>query len=268
MDVQERRRDRRIPLDSVLLPFLGSREEDQACFEYLPLDISLHGLGIAIPQWVVNREKLREGDLINLNVPFELQGQTFRQGKIVWTRWDDSMQAQVSGIYLEKQMPPNYPIYFSFETSKVVLTSKEISMEDLLLRVLKDSMLLKKGVSIYFKHLIPYFSRITGYPSKDYSTLKEIFLNDIKIRIMEHKDRLDELYQIFSKTNGNYGAIAKHLNLEDLRDMIESEIYLEVIKITFESDAALQYLLAIKELEKKLYYNYNAIVMIYIQSLC
>ena len=55
--------------------------------------------------------------------------------------------------------------------------------------------------------------------------------------------------------------------MEDLREIIESEIYIEIIKITFESDAALQYLLAIKELEKKLYYNYNTIVMIYIQSL-
>jgi hypothetical protein len=267
MDLQEKRREPRIPLDSVRLPFIGSREEDQACFEYLPLDISLHGLGIAIPQWVVNREKLHKGDLINLNVPFELQGQTFQQGKIVWTRWDEAMQAQVSGIYLEKQIPPNYPIHFSLETATIVLPTKDTSMENLFLRVLKDSMLLKKGVSIYFNHLIPYFSRITGYPSRDYATLKEIFLNDIKSKIIEHKDKIDELYQLFSQSHGNNEAIAKHLNLEALRDMIESEIYIEVIKITFESDAALQYLLAIKELEKKLYYNYNTIVMIYIQSL-
>jgi len=267
MNFQEKRREPRIPLDTVLLPFIGSREGDQVSFEYLPLDMSLHGLGIAIPQWVVNREKLHEGDLINLNVPFELQGRTFQQGKIMWTRWSESMQAQLSGISLQKQMPLNYPIYFSLETSKIIHTSQDISMEDLFLRVLKDSMLLKKGVSIYFNHLIPYFSRITGYPSKDYKTLKEIFLNDIKFKIIEHKDKLDELYQIFRRVNGNYGEIAKHINLEDLRDIIESEIYVEIIKITFESDDALQYLFAIKELEKKLYYNYNTIVMIYIQSL-
>ena len=267
MDFQERRREPRIPLDTVLFPFIGSREEDQICFEYLPLDISLHGVGIAIPQWVVNREKLHKGDLVNLNVPFALQGQTFQQGQIMWTRWDDSMQAQVSGIYLQQRVPLNYPIYFSLEASKVVLTSEEISVEDLLQRVLKDAMLLKKGVSIYFNHLIPYFSRITGYPSKDYVTLKEIFLNDIKSKIIEHEEKIKELYRTVSETNGNYEAIAEYLNLEDLREIIESEIYIEVIKITFESDAALQYLLAIKELEKKLYYNYNTIVMIYIQSL-
>lgn len=267
MDFQERRREPRIPLDSVILPFIGSREEDQACFEYLPLDISLHGVGIAIPHWVVNREKLHLGDLINLNVPFELQGKTFQQGKIVWTRWDEAKQAQLSGIYLEKRIPPNYPIYFSLETASIVLPTKDMSMGHLLLRVLKDSMLLKKGVSIYFNHLIPYFSRITGYPTKDYATLKEIFLNDIKSKIIEHKEKIDELYQIFSNANGNYEAIARNLNMEDLREIIESEIYIEVIKITFESDAALQYLLAIKELEKKLYYNYNTMVMIYVQSL-
>ena len=267
MDYAEKRREPRIPLDSVLLPFIGAREEDQACFEYLPLDISLHGVGIAIPQWVVNREKLHVGDLVNLNVPFELQGHTFQQGKIVWTRWDEKIQAQVSGIFLEKRIPPHYPIFFSLETASIVLPTKDMSMGHLLLRVLKDSMLLKKGVSIYFNHLIPYFSRITGYPSKDYATLKEIFLNDIKSRIIDHKEKINELYQQFSQIDWDNGAIAKHLNLEDLREMIESEIYIEVIKITFESDAALQYLLAIKELEKKLYYNYNTIVMVYIHSL-
>jgi len=85
--------------------------------------------------------------------------------------------------------------------------------------------------------------------------------------VIDHKNKLDELYNIFRKAHGNYREIARHLNLEDLRDIIESEIYIEVIKITFESEVALQYLLAIKELEKKLYYNYNTIVLIYIESL-
>jgi hypothetical protein len=267
MGFQEQRRDKRIPLDFVLLPFLGSREEDYACFEYLPLDVSLHGLGIAIPKWLVNRERLQEGDLINLNVPFEMDGKTFRQGKVVWTRWDDSMQAQLSGLSLEKEMPPNYPIYFSLKTSKVFFISQDFSIGDLLLKVLKDSMLLKKGVSIYFNHLIPFFSRITGYPSKDYSKLKEIFLNDIKKNVMDSKNKLNKMYESYCNANGDYKKITKDLNLENLRNLIESEIYIEILKITFESGAALQYLLAIKELEKKLSYNYNTIIMIYIQSL-
>jgi hypothetical protein len=265
MSIEERRRDQRISLDSVLLPFLGSREEDQVCFEYLPMDVSQYGLGIAIPQWVVNRERLREGDLINLNVPFELNGKTLHQGRIVWTRWDDPLQAQISGLALEKEMPPNYPLYFSLETSSIIITAGGISIEDLLLRVLKDSMLLKKGVAIYFKHLIPYFSRITGYPSKDFADLKGMFLNDIKKRVTENQYKINELYESLRNFRINYKEIARYLNLEDLREHIESEIYIEVI--TFESDAAMQYLLAIKELEKKLYYNYNNIVMIYIQSL-
>lgn len=191
MGFQERRLDPRIPLDSVLLPFLGSREEDQVCFQYLPLDVSLHGLKIAIPHWLVKRERLQEGDLINLNVPFELAGKTFHQGKIVWTRWDEAMQAQVSGIFLRKEMPPNYPIYFSLETSRVIFASLEVSIDDLLARVLKDSMLLKKGVAIYFNHLIPYFSRITRYPASDYPALKEIFLDDIKNKVIYHQHKLE-----------------------------------------------------------------------------
>jgi hypothetical protein len=89
--------------------FSGSREEDQVCFEYLPLDVSLHGLGLTIPHWLVNRERLQEGDRINLNVPSALKGKTFHQEKIVWTRWYEALQGQVNGLSLEKEMPPNYP---------------------------------------------------------------------------------------------------------------------------------------------------------------
>jgi hypothetical protein len=49
MNFQERRRGQRIPLDSVLLSFLGSREEEQVCFEYLPLDVSPHSLVLPSP---------------------------------------------------------------------------------------------------------------------------------------------------------------------------------------------------------------------------
>ena len=265
MDFQEKRREPRIRLDTVRLPFLGSRKEDQVCFEYLPLDVSPHGFSIAIPQWLVNRERLQEGDLINLNVPFELNGKTFHQGKVVWTRWGEALEGQIIGMSLEKEMPPSYPLYFSLETSSLV-AAKNVPLEELLLRVLKDSVLLKKGISIYFNHLIPYFSRITGYPSKDYPTLKHTFLNDIKNKIKQHHEKLDELYNLF-KNSANHETIAQHLNLEDLRDLIESEIYIDVMKITFESDAALQYLRAIKDLEYKLYYSYNNIVMVYIESL-
>jgi hypothetical protein len=265
VDFQERRRDQRIHIDSVLFPFLGSREEDHICFEYLPLDLSLHGVRIIIPHWVVNRERLQVSDLINLNIPFELSGKTFHQGRVVWTRWDEALKGQISGLSLEKRMPPSYPLYFSLETSSVV-AAKNVSFEEPLLKVMKDSVLLKKGISIYFNHLIPYFSRITGYPSKEYPTLKHKFLNDIKNKITQHHEKLDKLYNLL-KNSANHKTIAQYVNLEDLRDLIESEIYIDVIKITFESDAALQYLQAIKELEDKLYYSYNNIVMFYIKSL-
>ena len=268
MDSRDRRRETRHAIESVLLPFLGSRDEDQVCFQYLPLNLSRHGVALAIPKWLVARESLKEGDLLNLNVPFIFNKETFHQGRVKWAKWDDDINAQICGLRLEKSMPPHYPVFFSLETSAIVVNLKEFSqLEALFQKVLKDSFLLKKGVLIYFNHLISYFSRVTDYPAKDYPRLKQLFLYDVRNKIEEHQEQLGGLSERFQDMPGGHREIAKHVNLEELRSIMESEIYLEVLKITFDSEVAMRYLESIKELETRLYANYNTIVMIYIQSL-
>lgn len=264
----ENRRETRIEIDSTLVPLLGSREEDNVCFQYLPVDVSVHGVRIALPHWTVTREMLRQDDLINLHIPFDFHGETFGQGKIRWCSWDKVANAQLCGLMLEKRMPIYYPIYFSIDTGEVDLKNHDFkSINDLLLRIIKDTFFLKRGILIYFKHLIPYFSRITGYPAKDYPMLKKLLLVDIKNNIAKNQEFLEELYKTVSSDGEYYKKIASHLDLEELRQHIESEIFLEVFKLTFETESPLQYLLAIKELEKRLYTNYNAIILLYLHSL-
>lgn len=263
-----KRNENRIAINSVNLPFLGTRESDQACFQYLLLDVSLHGARIAIPQWVVNRELIKQDDLVNFHIPFQFNKKYFDQGSIAWSRWDDALQANAYGASFNRESPALYPVFISFETSEISISLQDFpAMEDILVKVLKDSVLLKKGILIYLRHLIPYFSRITKYSPKDYPLLKEFMLDDVRNRILEHLQGLEAIYGDVCEKVRNPSEIPKFIDLESLRTLVESEIHQELFQIAFASESIKPYILAIKKLEKKLCYNYNTVVMIYIRSL-
>ncbi|MBN1103394.1 MAG: PilZ domain-containing protein [Deltaproteobacteria bacterium] len=264
----EKRRHPRVAFESILFPFLGTRADDHACFQYLLLDIGQGGLRIAIPRWLVNREHLVEKEQVNFHLPFRYQGEFMDQGTIVWTKWDEGLDAQVCGIRTEGK--PGIPpfLFFAFEDQKFVTECAEHSCApEILCRVLKDLFLLKKGVLVYLNHLVPYFSRITSYPTDEYPMLKKIFLDDIRTKVREHQEKIEALYDRVAGQDGFGDEISRHLDLEEVRSLVESELYLEVLKTTFQTDAIMPYLNAIKDLEKRLYTRYNSLVILYVQSL-
>ncbi len=268
MDNQDKRPEPRLLLDSILLPFLGCRDEDHVSFQYLPVEISTSGYQIAVPRWVVSRERLQVNDLITLNSPFRFLNHTFFQGRVAWTRWDEALLSQMSGLLLEQEMPPGYPVYFTVQGLNITLNQEQFTaLDDLILELFKDIILLKRGVSIYFKHLIPYFFRISGYSPKEYPHLKDVLLVDIQSKIAEHINKLTGLVAELRATGDLYHHLARLLDLEQLREWVESEISLDLLLITFDSELAGQYLKAIKNLENKLYAIYNNLIMIYTSSL-
>lgn len=42
--MKEDHKEQRFMVDSIILPFLGTRVEDHVCFQYLLVDISYHGI--------------------------------------------------------------------------------------------------------------------------------------------------------------------------------------------------------------------------------
>jgi hypothetical protein len=252
----EQRKEVRKVIDSINLPFLGSKEEDHLCFEYLLIDLSKNGLRIAIPKWVLNREQIKNDDIINFHLPYEIDKIFYDQGKVVWTKWDGRMEAQVCGVSVESSKSIPYP--YSLPANQ---------KENTIISLMKDLVLLKKGVYIYLSHLIPYFSRVTDYSRQEYPQLKTIFLDDVKIKVKEHHIELENLFIKLKNEMTSALDISKFIDLEGLRLTVESEIYVEVFKITFSDEHIMPYLNAIKKLENKLYYNYNIIVMLYVDSL-
>lgn len=266
---EERRKEKRLDIRSINMPFLGSRDIDHSSFQYLILDLSKSGIGFAIPKWVVNREGLRTGGTINFNLPVFVQGSFYKQGEILWTRWDRDMEAQVCGASLVRAQAPLYPVYISLDADAVSVSLDDFTVKEdaILYRVLKDTAFLKKGVEIYVGHLVPFFSRIAKYPPEEYPQLKGFLFSDIRERVREHFEKLENLYTIIYAEKPALADIAKYIDLEELRATIDSEISVDVFMAVFSNENIMPYLKAMKDLEQKLFYNYNIIVLLYLHSL-
>lgn len=268
-DRKDRRRERRFPIDSVLMPFLGTRSGDHAPFQYLVLDISLHGVKIGLPGWTVNRERLAPNTSVSLHAPFTLQDRPFNQGKTVWANWDRASNTQYCGIEMDQSAASSpEAVYFSFKGEQIIIDLENFGCrDDVLVKVLKDAYLLKKGVLIYLRHLVPYFSRSGKYPSEEYPRLREVFFNDVIHQVENHQRILESQCGDVREGCSYQNDIVKTLDLEELRQAMESEINADIFQAIFELESVMQYVNAIKQLEGRLYANYNTLVMLYIQSL-
>lgn len=270
--LSNQRHEERTVIASLVFPFLGSRELDHAFFQYLPIDISPAGLQIIIPNWVVDRDRLRNGDRINLHVPFRFGNAIYNEGVVVWTRWDEEAGGQCCGVAMDQKILAHYPIFIELGAD----SSPSIGLDlqnfktagQLLLQFLKDAILLKKGVRIYLKHLGSYFSRIVDVPSEDYQQLKTFLFEDLDNKVAMNQAKLEALHEVVRGAGDIDKKMARYVDLEELRQMMESEIYIDVLKSAFAAtETGMPLLDAIKTLEKKQYANYNAIVMLYVQSL-
>jgi hypothetical protein len=255
-------------IDSVVLPFLGSRVEDQVCFEYLLTAVDPERVDMVIPRWVVNRERLKVGDTIHFNLPFELDGRPFTRGTVETTQWNEGIESQECSIRLdvEDRIPKMVPLSLYSREGRIDLKGFS-PPEGLLHQAIKDSILLKKGILIYLGHLTPYFSRISEFPADEYKLLRGYLFEDIRVKIQGNEAKLEALYQKLGDACCSQADITGFVDLEELRSFMESEIYSNLFNITFDNALITQYIRAIKELEHKLYYNYNTIVMLFIKYL-
>ena len=262
---QDPRQYKRVDIDSVVLPFMGVRMSDFQPFQYMLNDVSQGGVGISIPRWLVSRERLNMEDEINLHVPFSMDGTTLAIGEVVRERWDSENEEQNIGLQLTRSSPNIYGVFFEANSRELSFDLGEAGgLEDLLARVIKDSVLLKRGILIYLRHLASYFSRLGEYTPEEYELFREAMIDDIRDRVKEHAGYLEELHQkccSIPKTG------FEQLDLEELRQAMEPELYLDLFRAALGDETASLFLRAIKELEGKLFSNYNTAVMLYIGAL-
>ncbi|MGE4551571.1 MAG: PilZ domain-containing protein [Desulfovibrionaceae bacterium] len=260
-----KRRERRLGVDSVILPFAGSRAADYQTFQYLLQDVSPGGVGLSMPRWLTMRELLHDGDRVHLHLPFELHGRTLQSGTVTWTRWDEEQESQQAGVVLDAYAPAQYPVYVSVATQEVAIDLASFrGLEHLLERVLKDSGLLKRGILIYLKHLSAYFSRVCNLSREEYAVFREHIIEDVRAQVQTHLAALAGL-QDRARTDGE--KTLAELDLEELRGNLEPELYIDMFNAALGDETVALFLKAIKELERKLLSNYNTCVLLYIGTL-
>ncbi len=262
------RREDRVLINSVTLPFLGSRVEDLALFQYLLLDISLHGARILLPRWAIKRELLRKGDQIDFHLPFIFGGESFNKGKVVWSNLDDTVGGQVCGVRIDLRTPLYYPVYVSFEDKSITVDLTDLqTSEDLVQKILKDTILLKKGILIYLKHIKPILARITGYETATLLQLHGMLFEDTQERVLKNIDQLNRFLNNIDVGVCSMHRIQQVFDLEELREVMEPELEVAVWHFAFDQEVMHQYMSAIFSLEKKVFYNYNTLVMLYVHAL-
>lgn len=277
-------------LDTFRFPFLGARENGEP-FEYLLLEVDQEKASIAIFKWMVSHINLILQEKVNLFIPSLLT---------LTYQFRNNAPGIVASIEKEEdEQAYFYKIYFNHEGSLAFFANgakdlaqhlpAESSLTDMLIRLIKDSLILKQGILVYLKHLTPYFSRIVDYSPQDYHSLENFIFHDITHRVKANEESLKALYHSLKdvKDPENVPII---LNLEYLRENIESEISLDLFLLTFANTSSrdelmellkesayqdkfkfkylyMNYLISIKELEKRLYSNYNQIVLIYLKTI-
>lgn len=268
--------------DSLKFPFLGTLDNGEP-FEYLLLSIDTVSAKIALLQWFLNRLQLHIGEKISLHLPYVLSTEYRLRGDISGTviaaKHSEENQGKIYQVSLSNQKIDSADKHNVFDQYAKQIES-EASLTELLIHLLKDSMLLKSGIRVYFKHLIPYFSRIADYSHKEYSKLEMYFLHDIESRISDNVIKLEKLHKVAQEKITKPEEIAIYIDLEFLRETLESEISLSVFNVVFSEDkkpdlsavthpqhGIFMYINAIKSLERRLYSNYNHIVIIYLKSI-
>jgi len=268
MNIIEQRTEERLPLEMAILPFLGSREEDYQPFEYIIQDFSQNGVRIAIPSWLNSRERLYQRDRINLHLPYRLQGQSRNQGMVAWETWDKEVQAQVCGVALDKVFLETYPVFISLETKELAIGLESFKNEaDLLLLVLKDLALLKRGMLIYLERLATYFTRVSEFSRQEFALFRRIIINDIRTGMQKNHEYLNSLYSEALSLHSRNHDVMEILDIDKLRQSVQSEIYVDLFSSVLSIETINMYLKALKTLDKKSYNNYNTLVMLYLKSL-
>ncbi|MDP1879746.1 MAG: hypothetical protein Q8K60_02240, partial [Parachlamydiaceae bacterium] len=150
--------------DVFRFPFIGCREDGEP-FEYMLLDIDQEKATIAIYRWMVSHFNLDLNEKIYLFIPSVLtliyQFRKNTPGIVSLVKKDEQEDAFFYEISFNQDVSSN-PNIKNIQELALSLPG-EGSISEMLIQLVKDSIILKQGIRVYLKHLAPYFSRIVDY---------------------------------------------------------------------------------------------------------
>ena len=168
-------------------------------------------------------------------------------------------------VFLES-LQIKYPIVLDGLEKGSIKIQVHKPLRKIFLQAIKDLSLLKKGIKVYLHHLEIYFCRVIGYEFKKYEEFRPFFFEDAVQRIDAKTQWLETYYQGCLKDPVKEKMINEQ-ELAHLSHYIESDVNLDLLNVAFNSTKHEPYILAIKELEEVMLFNYNILILIYLTNL-
>lgn len=252
-------------VECVIMPLLGSSVQWQEAFQYLLLNLNESEISITIPRWVASRAHLKTGERIHFHVPFLTAQGWSSVGEVVnFTMANDKHNRIYLLKFTDFHEPQKKPTIYLDNENLVVDTEDLAGMIE---QNLKDMVLIKKAASIFLSHLAPYFFRVSEFPDKQYPQLKEVLYKDLEFKLNRNTVELENLWRMMAEEKKSAEDFFQLIDFEEFRQIVESEISVELFNVIFPTEYHLPYIRAIKDLENGLYNTYNAIVLAGIATL-
>lgn len=257
----------------IILPFLGT-DSRHLSFEYLLLKLTTRSALISIPSWLPHNRHYTKPEEFTLHLsgcspnsyhPFVLKGY---------------------GVKLLNHDPEFGDLYrVGFKNNlkgHALFHKNEFEMQPTnftILHLIKDSLILKQGVDVYLNHFIPFLSRLLKMDVHNFSAVKESILLDVQNNVRDKIGQFEKIYNTLSDKDRSQEKLYLYLDLNLLREIIQSEIDTAFLDITFGNPDVLlkgkvandsysfryytSYLHSIKNLEARLYTNFNTLTHLY-----
>lgn len=258
--------------ESIRLPFLGVYN-DSTVIEYLLLKLTIRSALIVIPNWTTSRMRIVDGVEVDLRINnyfYDLDSPLY------------TLKGTIT--LLESIMMGGHSLYrveFDRSLSEHCLLEKlpEFSLEDVtnkLLELLKDTALLKSGIFIYLKHLIPYFSRLMVMSQHNFEYLKTALLDQIHLQVFFNMTKLKTLIYLLEEKKHQHADFLINFDINAIRQAAQSELDKSLLLLALENTSVAEvhneaysfksfqvYIDAVKSLENRIYSNYNNILILY-----
>jgi len=269
MDETPRRWEKRIPVDVLGVPLLISGVRTRHVVHCQLINLSQRGIGVRIQADSLRAASIEIGTLMNVHLPFRMEGGFFSMGEVRWLQPDPDGREVVCGIQLDNQRPLRYPIFVSFETGTIDFLEDpghEFSAQGLLRDLLEDTFFLKRGIGICFRHLEPFFGRHSAH---------ETWHSDAKTRT-----GLDAAYLLAEALNVKVieRAMEKAFEFPDPSHVLTRDFLTELRRATeiekdflqleqyIRSESARPYLRSLQLLLGQMYGTYNMLVLLYLHA--
>lgn len=256
---ESRRSHPRFPLLTGGVPFLGFSEDWHHAFLYLPRDVSENGAGIQSSRSPAFQP--RAGDRLNLCLPFRFDSTFYDRCELRWV--EQSGAGWSGGGLLCHRTALVYPLYLDTVCGVPLLgepAGQARSSLETLRFLVREALFTKRAIQIYFRHLVPFFSRVSGTDPEREAPVSAAMLGSIERSIAHNVCVIGELLE--QTTRADFNLSHRDSFLHRYREAIVSEVSVNLMKHVFPAPIVPAYIRSIRLSEHKLGLNYNTAVLV------